>query len=191
MNNMLEQITLNFEDLIRSSSNPSRLEKLRGKYLSDTTPPYALDIQSAQVDLLNCMRYVDPYKVELLLDTSKLIEQMLIERGYRHDIETHQEHRLFGSSGSGTTDKASQFPYTPNGILAGKLSVEEANKARELQRYLSGVQGHYFGIDEPFVMVTLEPLNPDGTTLRDPRMVSEKFEILEYKLTPTAPYRRE
>ena len=190
---MLQQIRLNFDELISASSDPKKLQELKDKYGSPWTPSYEISLDAVQVDLLNCFRTLDPSKVQLLQDTIRLLEQTLSERGYRKDIHTHQEHVLVGSSGSGTTDKATNFPYTPCGILTGKLSIEEANFARGLESIMYGVLGSYFGLkeDSDFVAVTLEPLDVRGATIRDPRMVNEKLEVsVNRRLTADAPYVR-
>lgn len=109
---------------------------------------------------------VDAYAA--LLDN---LTAFLIERGFRHGITTPQEQALLGSS---EWLDYPNSPYTPVGILKGALSVKEAQAARELSMR-DDANIHMFVLAIPwaesFVPITLEQLDSEGTTVRDPRPI--------------------
>ncbi len=100
---------------------------------------------------------------------------ILTARGYRTDTMTYQEHRLVGST---EWIGYSEHPHTPLGILKGALSVEEAQKARELEMMQSAFDHFYLGHGKGrlgMLKVCREPLDGNGVTIRDPRVLDKKL----------------
>ena len=189
-----QEIKSLFERLKDATNKPDEVAELCEKYLSDATPTYKLSIFDATLD---------PYQlISSLKDREKglpIIKQlaggltaMLQERGYRNNIETHQEHLLFGSSGSGLNPTAKEFPYAVGAILNREISVEEARRARELERF-KGANGSYWGREELFLYdasMLLPPIDDSGNTVRDPVLVDKDGNVIADKLVDGAPYKR-
>jgi len=153
--------------------------------LSLATPSYKVEYGKAAVVVIRLGNLIRERQDEWL-SLARDIDSVLHARGYREngDIMTVQEHKLIGSSHAGVNDtRTARMRYTPMGILAGELSLEETRRAREL----SAVIAHY-PFDMYFVtgnsgtrtmkgMLSLEPLDEKGMTMRDPRPLDkEKFE---------------
>ncbi|MFH1222055.1 MAG: hypothetical protein V1492_03145 [Candidatus Micrarchaeota archaeon] len=94
---------------------------------------------------------------------------LLVKRGYREGIHTGQEEKLVGGS---VTGGHLQNPYTPIGLLDGELNLEETRAARQLAAVSRSLPVHFglsVGSEKP--MISLEPLNDKGNTVRDPRLI--------------------
>lgn len=102
---------------------------------------------------------------------------ILHTRGYRKlsHILTLQEDLLRGAShpGEGITTE-----HVPLGILGGDITPEEARKARELQGCVNTLFSYHdlpddspLIVDEVWLPVSLEPLNSNNETERDPQVV--------------------
>ena len=115
------------------------------------------------------------------------VESRLRERGYRTNINTWQEHTLLGSTVSREYEKE---PHKPIGIIEGELSIEEAQRARELAgRYRAF--GNYFWLDRSLVSISLEPLDSDGNTVRDPCVLDDRLNPVATSYSDNFPARRE
>lgn len=179
-------------DRIREASNePLWVESLEGKYFSPNDSDWEFSHPTdATIDVMKLYRTLkDPEKSDADLERlADLLNNLLFERGYRDDIFTHQEHRLMGSSGSGTTDKGHEFPYTVCGILAGNMKVKETRRARDLVKYSSGI-GKYWGL-QSFVTVLLPPIDDQGNTIGEPKVVDTNDNVIADTLVAEAPYKR-
>lgn len=99
-----------------------------------------------------------------------------------HKIHTAQERSCLGS----TEQFDPGIYYTPG--IVGEVGVEEANAARRKVGYASGM-----GLDaialakgwEGHLRMTLEPLDPTGKTIRDPRFIQGRWDT-EGNLQPGA-----
>ncbi len=182
-----------FDKLKKATTNPEEVKKLCEKYLSGNTPTYELSIMSATVDPYNILPSLKDRETGLPIieQLAKSLTDMLLERGYRNNIETHQEHLLGGSSGSGLNPNANEFPYIVGAILNNEITIEEARKARELEK-LYGAIGKYWGIEdyERGTIMLLPPIDDSGKTIRDPFLVDRNGNVIAEKLVEGAPYRR-
>lgn len=179
------------EKLKDATTEPEEVAQLCEKYLSDATPAYELSITGATIDSYRFMRSLKNKETGLPLieQLANGLTAMLHERGYRNNIETHQEHCLCGSSGSGLNPNANEFPYTVGAILNGEITVEEARKARKLEYMHGSAIGEYWGIDGMHCIL-LPELDDMGLTVRDPILVDFKGNVLAEKLVDGAPYKR-
>ena len=109
----------------------------------------------------------------------------MIEQGYRVDYHTWQEHRLIGST---VSKNFAEEPHKPLGILRGNLTIEEAQTARRLATFSSAI-GRYFYLDG-FVAISLEQLNVDGNTVRDPQVLDDKLNPIATNYSDDFPARR-
>jgi hypothetical protein len=116
-------------------------------------------------------------------------QQVLRDRGYRSDIFTFQERCLLDLQPGGERAKD---PYKPLGVSDGKLSVEETKRARELAK-CGSAQGRYFVLDpeEVGVRISLEPLDEDGNTVRDPQLLDDNLNPIPTEYSPDFPYLRD
>jgi hypothetical protein len=180
-----------FEKLKDAVTEPEEVAKLCEKYLSDTTPTYELSIIGATADAYRFIRSLKDRRMGLPLieQLDKGLIAMLHERGYRNNIATHQEHVLCGSSGSGITPRAHEFPYTVGAVLNGKITVEEARKARRLEYLHGSAMGEHWGIGG-LHCILLPDIDDAGLTVSDPVLVDSEEHILAEKLVDGAPYKR-
>jgi len=180
-----------FGKLKEATIEPEKVVEFCGKYLSENTPSYEFSINGATVDSYNLIPYLKNREegLPIIKELAKNLTEMLEEMGYRNNIETQQEHRLCGSSGSCLNPNAHDFPYTVGSILNGKISVEEARKARKLE-YLRGLAiGKYWGVGG-FHCILLPDIDDNGLTIRDPILVDAKGNVIAEKLVEGAPYKR-
>jgi hypothetical protein len=183
-----------FERLKDATTKPEEVANLCEKYLSGTTPSHKLSIMGATIDPYNLLPYLKNREagLSLIKQLASGLTDLLHELGYRNNIETHQEHRLFGSSGSGLNSNADEFPYTVGAILNRDITVEEARKARELEK-LHGAIGKHWGIEdriERSTFMILPPIDDFGKTIRDPVLVDVNGRVIADKLVEGAPYKR-
>ena len=189
-----QEIKSLFERLKDATTKPEEVAQLCEKYLSDTTPTYQLSIMGATTDPYNMMPFLKDRATGLpiIKQLAGGLTSMLHERGYRNNIETHQEHCLMGSSGSGLNPGAGSFPYTVGAILNNEITVEEARKARKLEMW-KGAVGSYWGVEHWLIGATrmLLPLIDDsGKTIQDPILFDKEGNVLAYKLADGSPYKR-
>lgn len=113
------------------------------------------------------MRFLDEAVCNDFENLGKDIERLLMDVGYRETVSTIQEEALSGGS------KEPRL-YVPRGVLAGKITVEEAKVARELLIIRSAFAEYYrlenWGVG---ISILYEPLDDKGKTVRDPRPVDE------------------
>ncbi|MCX6769504.1 MAG: hypothetical protein NT051_02370 [Candidatus Micrarchaeota archaeon] len=108
-------------------------------------------------------------------EIEKMINAVLFNRGYREsaDFTTIQEHRLAGGTPPGNNFEA-ENKYVPVGVLNGKLTINEAQRARELAAVMRICRVAY--ADNPLESIaSLEPLDGNGMTMRDPRLLDRKI----------------
>lgn len=183
-----------FDKLTEATTEPETVAKLCEKYLSDITPTHELNIMGATIDPYNLVSSLKDREtgLSIIKQLAGGLTALLHERGYRNNIETHQEHLLSGSSGSGLNPNANEFPYTVGAILNSQITVEEARKARELEKF-HGAIGKYWGIEdwmEHGAIMLLPPIDDFGKTIRDPVLVNRKGKVIAEKLVEGAPYKR-
>ncbi len=187
----IEEIRQLFDMVKKATTEPAKVAQLCERYLSENTPTNDLSIMEATVDPYNLLPYLKDGEsgLPLIRQLAEGLTSLLYERGYRGSIKTHQEHRLIGSSGSGTNTNENEFPYTVVGILTNQISVEEARKARELEWIKGGAVGTHWGIDGIHNFL-LPEIDDKGVTVKDPVLVDSKGNILAEKLVDGAPYKR-
>ncbi len=127
-------------------------------------------------------------KQERFEEIIKYVLDEMIKKGYRADYRTPQEEKLKGS----TEDmKTTEDIYKPIGITNGTLTIKEARRARELAKVQTSF-GLYFNLAAtPHVRSSLESLDKDGNTIRDPRLVDENFNPIPTTYSDDFPGRRE
>ncbi len=136
------------------------------------------------------------------LEVETEITALLRERGLVNTglLETPQEHGLGG------TPSYKLDPYIPTGVQGddrgiiqpGTLSIKEAGKARALQvrttarsDYFIDPSANCFADWVPnIVYVTLEPLDENGRTVRDPRLIDNELNVVETRYADNFPFRR-
>lgn len=180
-----------FDKLKEATIEPKKVVEFCGKYLSENTPSYEFSITGATIDPYNLIPYLKDRESGLLIikQLAGGLTALLHERGYRNNIETQQEHSLTGSSGSGLNPNANEFPYTVGAILNGKISIEEARRARKLEYLKGNALGKYWGVDGSYCIL-LPEIDGNGLSVRDPILVDFKGKILAEKLVEGAPYKR-
>lgn len=148
----------------------------------------------ATADPYNLVPYLKDSETGLLLITQLAVNltALLRERGYRNNIETYQEHRLCGGSGSNPT--ANEFPYTVGAILNNQISVEEARKARELESPFGAIV-KYWGIEDWMERddiggMLLPSIDDSGRTIRDPVLADKSGNVIAERLVKGAPFKR-
>ena len=70
------------------------------------------------------------------------------------------------------------------------MSVEEANRARELARRQTALGVYFVNVNDDFVQVSLEPLDVEGNTVRDPQLLDDDLNVLPTIYSDDFPYRR-
>jgi stage V sporulation protein SpoVS len=112
---------------------------------------------------------------------------------------TYQEHTLVGST---QNRSHASDPYKVIGVIEGNLTVDEAQEIRSEGKTMGGLAVYFLNVGRTFVNMTLESLDEEGRTIRDPRIVSilikEKGEYIdkevnpdETKYSPNFPFRRD
>lgn len=100
------------------------------------------------------------------------LREILKARGYRELVEiwTGQEHRIIGSSNLNNA-----MAYVPIAVFENHLTLEEVRRARELSLVIVNAGHSYYCTDRKDALITgavsLEPLDMDGKTIRDPRAI--------------------
>ena len=121
-----------------------------------------------------------------------LLNQVKLEANKAGNIDaylllTTQEHVFAGS----TVSKSNKFksPYLPVGCLLGQITIEQAQKGRNI-RFVSrttglsyfGLQGEIPGLRAFYAYYLLEPLDEKGDTVCDPRPIDfDKLNSLAFK----------
>ncbi len=133
------------------------------------TPSYKLSLKECNgIGNLELYHLLDKNYQTVFDSILQSLSSILKSRGYRYDIHTAQEHKLFGSS-EGADAKN---PYVPLGILSGSLTVQETQTARDLSIFSYSI-GRYYGDFANFMVAFyLEPLDSNGQTLQDPRLIN-------------------
>ncbi len=180
-----------FEKLREASTEPETVARLCEKYLSETTPTYELSIMGATVDPYNLIHSLKDKAsgLPVIKRMAEGLTALLHEKGYRNNIETHQEQVLFGSSDSGLNPNANEFPYTVGAILNGEITIEEARRARKLEHLKRNIIGVHWGIDG-LHCILLPEIDDNGLSVRDPILVDSRGNVLAEKLVKGAPYKR-
>ncbi len=163
--------------------------------LNPETPPHQVDFSR----LSNSIGYLCP-DFGKAIEVETKITALLGERGLLNTglIETPQEHGLGG------TPPHDKDPYIPIGfqghhaIKPRTISLSEASRARALQVRITA-RADYF-VDPPsncfvdwvpnVVYVTLEPLDEQGRTVRDPRLIDQNLNVVETRYSDNFPFRR-
>ena len=189
------QINRLFDDLRGLVTDPLQVDALEGKYFGEGFPTHEFSYMSGMTDALDLVKILKdrPKGFDTIKELGDKLIEVLVERGYRQDILTQQEHVLGGSSGSGIghgTLNPHEHPYTVGGVLSGDITVEEARVARALERYNGGI-GKHWGL-EGWVTVLLGPINDQGNTIGEPKVVDpeDNDRIIADKLIDDAPYKQ-
>ena len=153
--------------------------------LDPNTPSHLLSLHQIARETFKYFHQVEPQDQARLEEIADQVDRVLRERGYREDILTYQEHTLLGST---VWIKYAEQPHTPIGIVTGKLSVDEANKARQLSKIHSAF-GHFFGASENLVPISLELLDANGITMRDPQLLNKNLEYVTAKQSNDFPFK--
>ena len=90
-----------------------------------------------------------------------------------HGMFTFQEHALMGST---THQEWAKEPYRPGAVIEGRLSPDECNKQRQEQGKIGGVPVGYYDLNGFWGVVTLESLDENGRTVRDPVLVERTID---------------
>lgn len=184
------------EEIIQMSSEPEEFQGLRAyleRCFSSDIPSHKRRITDLSLEFAHRHRFVRPEDAAAYDSLRKQGIKLLENMGYRSNIWTSQEHALGGSSGQVPTD-----PYKPLGLLDGTLTLEETRRSRELSR-IAGASITFFEFpDTTFpkdvlsITVTLEPLDDEGNTIRDPQPLNRNLQpITNYRKTGEFPYRRD
>ena len=153
--------------------------------LNPDAPSHLISRGGLLTTTLALWREIDPNDSQRYEELGKQVDKILEERGYRDNIYTWQEHKIIGST---VWIKYSEEPHKPIGIIMGEFTVEEANRARQLAKRQSAF-GQYFGLDD-LIKVSLEPLDENGNTVRDPRVLDDKLEPVPTQYSPDFPFKR-
>jgi hypothetical protein len=113
-------------------------------------------------------RKVPPNEQDAYTLLGQNVQRLLMDIGYRGNIGTYQENMIMGGTQS---EEHAKKPYIPVGILEGKLGVEETRQARRLSIACTAWDTYYGLTNHSKIPVSLEPLDEEGRTLRDPRPV--------------------
>ncbi len=139
-------------------------------------------------ELSHLIKREDQNRYEKLVEQ---VEQILIQRGYRYAdyYLTSQEHRILDSSAPHVCEDE---PYKSVGVTNGKLTVKEAKRARELARYTTASKRWFcMQKDGQLVKVSLEPLDENGNTIRDPQVLDDMLNPVPTQYSDDFPFRRE
>ena len=158
-------------------------------YIANCLDPDAPSHTISKMELLSrtlaLWHNLDPNDRQRYEELGDQVDKILEERGYRENIHTYQEHQIIGST---EWIKYAEEPYKPIGIIKGELTVNETNKARQLAKRQSAF-GSYFNLDD-LVQVSLEPLDENGNTIRDPIVLNERLEPLPTQYAANFPFKR-
>ena len=159
---------------------------------SQNTPSHLIDLMKLGELTGRCYRFVQSGDIDTYDDLIDQVAESLRQLGYRpvNGIFSSQEHALVGSS---SVDP--QNPYKPWTLLSGELTLEEVRKARELSRIMSVLPLYYRipkakGGNFP-INVTLEQLDENGNTIRDPQPVDESLNPITHEKSENFPFRRD
>lgn len=116
------------------------------------------------------------------------------------EILTGQEHELYGSTASvnkQVVEMVEAQPYTPVAFLVGNATLDQVAEARTaagtykpmLNLGFAEWRGQKLGLTG--YELTLEPLDKEGNTVRDPRPIINGKPIDDAAVADNFPYRRE
>lgn len=108
--------------------------------------------------------YAQLQELSMPLDVADEAIKLAYQDGRKDGILTPMEIILLGRE---VNEEYKSNPYTPLGIQRGRLSVEEANKARAEERFFDVQTDVFSGYPYP-VALSLEPLNAEGKAERGP-----------------------
>ncbi len=162
------------------------------KCLDPNTPSHEISLEGLVNEVVKRLFRCGCY--EKFEGVVKEVENHLRYLGYREkgDILTYQEHVLACSTPGGSINKKllENNRFKPAGLFkTQKLTIAEARKARKLLR-VTKAYGKFFGKAETTVLVTLEPLDREGNTIRDPQLVDENLNPVETSYAEDFPFRR-
>jgi len=114
--------------------------------------------------------YAQLQELNMLSDVADEAIKLAYQDGRKDDILTPMEIMLLGRK---VDEQYKSNPYMPLGIQRGRLSAEEANKARAEERYFDVETDVFSGYLHP-VALSLEPLNAEGKTERGPLVLDHR-----------------
>lgn len=165
------EIETKFAQLIKGEKDQSVFKYaklLLDKLFDEKTPTYNFTSTSGWQEFYNLWSHLPDEKQGLREEIGKIVSGILHQRGFRSNIATWQEHTILGST---TWVGYSKTPYVPLGILKGGMAVEEVQLARELEVTQNAFLSYYGGKEGELIQVTSEPLDSEGKTIRDPRVI--------------------
>lgn len=177
-----EQGRLNFFPNISSN-----LEGL-GKIVNPNTPSHEISLGLLFITAYELKYFVPDRNKQAFDKLMRRVNDMMKQLGYKsiYYAMTFQEHTLAGSTSS---PEYKRKPHVPQGVIDGRLTIEEANKARLLERAIQ-VHGDYFSVHGDFVKISLEPLDVSGKSIRDPRLLDQTLTPVPTTYRPDFPFRR-
>ena len=159
--------------LLTKGRSPAEFERMKGmvdRLFDKRTLSFEIGLGNAVTYLFDL-----PHREGLRpewLGLVKMINNVLIVRGYRYGEYTSQEHHIMGST---PPDVCAASPYVPTGIVFGELKLEEAREARRLTAIFHACHDAYKTLKGVDYFAALEPLDDSGKTTRDPRLVDVKI----------------
>lgn len=184
---MKHPIIEELEEIISQFPNLGRyLNSIQG-HVDPTTPSHEISLGSLMQLAISVFNSEIPMHQDILKPILKKVERDLIDRGYRNGTKTPQEHKLNGSSGYSPYQ---DDPYKPIGIITKLLTVEEARKARTLEKRF-GAMGSYFCLPSETVNASMELLDSHGNTICDPLVLNKDLVAVETNYSMDFPFRRE
>lgn len=179
------------EKIIESSGRPFDfigLKEYLSLFFSGSLRPYDLSIDHLRERFGSAEKHVAGKEMHNYRSLRDAAVRMLERQGYRRleDILTGQELRLE----CGTPDYP-EHPYKPSGLVCGKLLPEEVSRARQLQRAFP-VFGAFYSLAEDTVPASLEPLDHEGNTIRDPVPLNYDMKpVQRYAISADFPWPRQ
>lgn len=185
-----------------------RLERHIGALCNPETPSYLIETEYHKVFEEACRFYERNFHPACFPTTNKkgreatssfkqIVDLILFKKGFRENPITGQEHELCGSSeGDGFPEQH----YVPLDLLKDKMTLAEAERARDLRLISWAFTFYYEKEQTPEIVqfpVLLERLDRSGSTRIDPRPLSNielargRIEILPFKKSEDFPFKRD
>lgn len=181
MNKILEEMK-NYFELLNNGSLFDKLNYIKSCFNYDINNlPRNISISSFENVLNSIIGEIDK---DVYLSLKSDVLNHLESIGYRSNILTCQEHMTFGS----TMNKYKSRPYMPIGVLEGKLTIFEANRARQLERFFI-TSGYYFNSSDFNVIASLESLDDFGNTFRNPILLDDDLKPILTNYRSDFPFR--
>lgn len=181
----------NLQQVLSIVDSPRKFEILEDitNALNPATPTHEINLQDVQRVYFIAGELPERLQRGFHDELEPLVNQVVSElkaRGHRRDTLTYQEHQILGST---QKEKYAQDPYKPIGIIKRDLTIIEAQRARRLA-VKTGALAHYFNKEMSFIAVSLEPLDSQGNTVRDPVLLDRDLLVIPTTYAKDFPFRR-